>query len=150
MIKPNTLKDSRGKKKQKVRIGRGSGTGKGGTSGRGDNGSRARSGYKSKIYFEGGQLPLIRRIPKRGFKSKAKKEYQIVNLMDIESCDVEKGVVDKDLLFEKRLIPNKDGLVKILGNGELTKKLSIVADAFSESAKTKILKAEGEVKIANS
>ncbi len=150
MIKPNTLKDPRGKKKQKVRIGRGSGTGKGGTSGRGDNGARARSGYKSKIYFEGGQLPLIRRIPKRGFKSKSKKEYQIVNLMDIESSDIEKGVVDKSILFEKRLIPDKEGLVKILGNGELTKKLSIVADAFSESAKAKIIKAEGEVKIANS
>lgn len=138
-MKLNNLKPAYGSTHSRRRLGRGPGSGLGGTSTRGHKGAKARSGYKSKIGFEGGQMPLQRRLPKFGFKNINRVEYQVVNLSDLQTL-VEKTnatKIGKEELAAARLVSAK-GLVKVLGNGTLTSKVDVVADAFSKSAESAI------------
>ena len=132
--------------KEGKRVGRGEGSGKGGTSTRGHKGAKSRSGYSKKIGFEGGQMPLQRRVPKFGFKNINRKEYQGVNLSKLQEL-VDKGIVKKevtlDTLVENRLA-HKNDLVKILGNGELKASLKVSVHKFTASAKAAIEAAGGE------
>ena len=128
------------------RVGRGQGSGKGGTSTRGHKGAKSRSGYSRKIGFEGGQMPLQRRVPKFGFTNINRKEYQGVNLDTLQQLVEDKkvkGSVDFDSLIELRLA-GKNDLVKILGRGELKAKLKVSAHKFTASAKAAIEAAGGE------
>ena len=131
---------------QNKRVGRGEGSGKGGTAARGHKGAKSRSGYSKKIGFEGGQMPLQRRVPKYGFKNINRIEYQGVNLSTLQLL-VDNGVVtdtiDFDTLVENRLA-TKNELVKILGGGELKAKLKVTAHKFTASAKAAIEAAGGE------
>lgn len=145
-MKLNTLKPAAGSVKTRRRLGRGAGSGLGGTSTRGHKGAKARSGYKRKIGFEGGQMPLQRRVPKFGFKNINRVEYKAVNLGDIqalaEAKKLEKiGVAD---LVAAGLASKKD-LVKVLGNGTLTSKVDVEAHAFSKSAEAAIEAVGGNV-----
>ena len=133
----------------KIRVGRGIGSGKGKTSGRGVKGQKSRSGVAIKS-FEGGQMPLYRRLPKRGFKPITKKNIAIINISDIESFIKNKKIKAQDeinikILTEKKLINKKYNKLKILGNGEIKDKLKIKTDFISESAKSKIEKAGGVI-----
>ena len=143
-MKLNTLKPAFGSVKTRKRIGRGPGSGLGGTSTRGHKGAKARSGYKKKIGFEGGQMPLQRRLPKFGFKNINRVEYKAVNLDAIQALvsanNLEKvGLGD---VVAGGLAEPKD-LVKVLGNGELTSKVDVEANAFSKSAEAAITAAGG-------
>ena len=137
-------------KSKKKRIGRGQGSGKGGTATRGHKGAKSRSGYSRKLGFEGGQMPLQRRIPKFGFKNINRKEYQAVNLDALQSLvdnkKVKKRTIDINTLIENRLV-GKNDLVKILGRGELNSPVKVEAHKFSETSKKAIEKAGGEIKI---
>ena len=135
-------------KKQGKRLGRGQGSGKGGTSTKGHKGQKAISGYSKKVGFEGGQMPLQRRVPKFGFKNKFRKEYKAVNLDTLEAFAEKTGIVaiDVEVLISAGLAP-KNSLVKVLGNGTLTKKLDVTAHAFSEKAKTAIEALEGTASV---
>jgi len=135
-----------GSNKDDKRIGRGPGSGKGGTSTRGHKGAKSRSGYKRKIGFEGGQMPLQRRLPKFGFNPLTHIEYKAINLDALQTLAETKGVekIDVELLIECGMIRRKQ-LVKILGNGELTKKLEVSAHAFSKSAEAAITAVGGSV-----
>ena len=138
-MKLNNLKPAAGATHSRRRLGRGPGSGLGGTSTRGHKGAKARSGYKNKIGFEGGQMPLQRRLPKFGFKNINRIEYQAVNLSSIQAL-AEKNNLTKigvEELAAAGLI-NAKGLVKILGNGKLTAKVDVVANAFSKSAEAAI------------
>ncbi len=133
-----------GATKTRTRVGRGVGSGLGKTAGKGHKGQKARSGGKIRRGFEGGQTPLYRRIPKRGFKNYFKKEYAIVNVSDLEKFE-EGTVVNMELLLKEGMIKKElDGL-KILSNGNLTKKLTVVANKFSKEAKTKIEAVGGKI-----
>ena len=137
-MKLNSLKPAEGSTKTRKRIGRGPGSGLGGTSTRGHKGAKARSGYKKKIGFEGGQMPLQRRLPKFGFKNINRVEYQVVNLSSIQKLaenGVEKITIE-DMVVAGLVSPK--GLVKILGNGALTAKVEVVANAFSKAAEEAI------------
>ena len=136
-MKLNNLKPAEGSTHSRRRIGRGPGSGLGGTSTRGHKGAKARSGYKRKIGFEGGQMPLYRRLPKRGFKNRNTKVIVGINVSALE-CFENDAVVTVETLLESGIVKNPRDGVKILGNGELTKKLTVKADAFSEGAKAKI------------
>ena len=132
--------------KRKTRIGRGAGSGKGGTSTRGHKGAKSRSGYSRKIGFEGGQMPLQRRVPKYGFKNNNRVEYKAINLSDLqqyaEANSVETITV-ADLVAAG--LVGKKKLVKVLGNGTLTAKLTVEANAFSKSAEEAITAAGGSI-----
>jgi large subunit ribosomal protein L15 len=133
-------------KKRKV-VGRGQGCGRGCTSGRGSNGQKSRSGYSMKIGFEGGQMPLARRIPKRGFNNdQYEKTFQIINLRDLERFQ-EGDVIDYDVLLAQRLVDRKVKYVKLLGKGELSKKLHIKVHRASKQAVAAVEKAGGKVEI---
>ncbi|CEM63263.1 50S ribosomal protein L15 [Treponema phagedenis] len=135
-----------GANKKKRIVGRGSSSGRGTTAGRGNKGQKARSGGKSYIGFEGGQMPLYRRVAKKGFTNfPFKKEYVILNVDALEQKYTDGEVVDKESLILKRLIKNTRESVKLLGNGELTKKLTVNVDKISASAKEKIEKAGGSI-----
>ena len=138
-----TLKPNKGSTHRTKRIGRGNGSGQGGTAGKGHKGYQSRSGTKNRFHFEGGQTPLMRRLPKRGFSNYGfRKEIQIVNLDKIVSLELEK--VDTDILYEKGIINKTNIPVKILGNGEINKPVEIQADMFSKSAIEKLEKAGGK------
>ena len=130
--------------KGKKRIGRGQGSGHGKTSCRGQKGQMSRSGSKRRAWFEGGQMPLQRRVPKRGFNNIFKKIYQNVNLDQLSMLD--SNEVNPELLEEKGIIKKGKGPLKILGIGEIDKPMNVVADAFSKSAREKIEIAGGEIK----
>ncbi len=136
-------------KSKKKRIGRGQGSGKGGTATRGHKGAKSRSGYSRKLGFEGGQMPLQRRIPKFGFKNINRVEYQPVNLdalqLLVDNKKVKKKIIDINTLIENRLV-GKNDLVKILGRGDLSSPIKVEAHKFSETAKKAIEKAGGEIK----
>jgi large subunit ribosomal protein L15 len=133
------LKAPVGANKRKKVKGRGEGTGKGGTCGRGHKGQKARSGGGVRPGFEGGQMPLYRRIARRGFSNnRFKTEYEIINLIQIEKKYSSDETVDKKSLYNKRLINKKNVKVKILGEGEITKKLTINVDKISASALKKM------------
>ncbi len=150
MIDLSSLRPGKGAVKSKKRVGRGPGSGHGKTSCRGHKGQKARTGGAKPVWFEGGQMPLYKRLPKRGFKNPFRVEYQIVNL-DILDKYFENGeVVNRDTLLSKGLIKDPNMPVKILGRGEITKKLSFEVDKVSESAKIKIEKAGGNVNVKES
>lgn len=133
------------KRKKRKRVGRGCGSGHGKTSCKGSKGAKSRSGNETRVLFEGGQMPLFRRIPKRGFNNPSKKKYTIMNVKDFENFD--SGTrVDLQKLKDCRLIKSTKYDLKVLGEGSLTKSLTIVAHKFSESAITKIKEAGGETK----
>ncbi|KAB0664647.1 50S ribosomal protein L15 [Oryzomonas japonica] len=140
----NTLRPALGSTKDRKRIGRGTGSGHGKTATKGHKGQKARSGGSIKAGFEGGQMPLQRRLPKRGFTPLERVEYAVVNLsqLDIFEAGAE---VDAAALAAKGLIKGTNGLVKILGNGDITKSLKVTANKFSQSAKEKIVAAGGSV-----
>lgn len=140
----NNLKPSLGSTKNRKRIGRGTGSGHGKTATKGHKGQKARSGGSIKAGFEGGQMPLQRRLPKRGFTPLARIEYSLVNLKQLDVFDAG-SVVDAVALVEKGLIKRSSAAIKILANGELTKSLKITANKFSQTAKDKIVAAGGTV-----
>ena len=135
-----------GSTKAPKRVGRGQGTGQGTTAGRGMNGQNSRSGGGVRLGFEGGQMPLYRRLPKRGFNNKWAKEYAEINVSDLNRFEND-TVVDFELMLQSGLVKQvKDG-VKVLGNGDLEKKLTVKAVKFSKSAAEKIEKAGGKVEV---
>ena len=137
-----------GSTKGKKRIGRGQGTGNGCTSGKGNKGQKSRSGYSEKIGFEGGQMPLSRRLPKIGFNNKKfAKEYQVVNIGDLNNKFKDGDVVDYNALLEKRLVNKKNPYVKLLAKGQIDKKVNIVVAKASKKAIDLIEKAGGKVEI---
>jgi large subunit ribosomal protein L15 len=140
------LKSSPGSTRKRKRIGRGPGSGHGKTSTKGHKGQKSRSGYKSKPYSEGGQMPLSRRLPKRGFNSPFKRGFRIVSLAELE---VLSGLerIDPELLRDKGVIRKLDLPVKILGTGEMKFAATVAANAFSESARKKIEAAGGKVEV---
>ncbi len=144
-MKLHTLKPAEGSTKNRKRIGRGQGSGRGGTSTRGHKGAKSRSGYSRKLGFEGGQMPLQRRIPKFGFKNPNRVEYKAINLDAIQQLaetSKEKSIT-VDLMVANGLVGKKD-LVKVLGGGELSAKVEVSAHAFSASAAESIEKAGGK------
>ena len=135
----SNLKPAKGSTKTNKRLGRGQGSGKGGTSTRGHKGAKSRSGYTHKIGFEGGQMPLHRRVPKFGFKNRNRVEYRSINVDKLQELAEKHKVtsVDPEILYTHGLV-GKNDLVKVLGRGELTVKLEVKAHAFSEKAKSAI------------
>lgn len=139
----SNLKYAEGSRKDRKKVGRGGAHGK--QSGRGHKGAKSRSGHKLRPWFEGGQMPIQRRLPKRGFKNYCRKEYQIVNVGTLEKIEAEE--ITLQTLVEKGVIKNTTTPVKILGDGELTKKISVSANAFSKKAQQKIEAAGGRITI---
>lgn len=146
----SNLKPAEGSVKKRKRVGRGQGSGRGGTSTRGHKGAKSRSGYKSKIGFEGGQMPLQRRVPKFGFKNINRKEFLAINLDTIQKAveGSEVAIVNKEFLVLNGLA-HKNDLIKVLGRGELSSKVEVVADAFSKTAVEAIEKAGGKATLVN-
>ena len=140
-MKLSSLTPVPGSIKNRKRVGRGHGSGLGKSSGRGDKGAGQRSGFKRRPWFEGGQMPLARRLPKRGFTNLFKKEFQVVNLHAIAELGLD--TINPQVLAKHGLVRSALKPVKILGDGELKSKLSVTATAFSNSAKEKIEKAGG-------
>ena len=140
------LSPAEGSVKDVKRIGRGHGSGNGKTAGKGHKGQTARSGGGVRPGFEGGQMPMTRRLPKRGFNNIFATKYSTVNVSDLDKF-VDGTVVDAELLAASGLVKNTANGVKILGNGELTKNLTVKASAFSASAKEKIEKAGGKAEV---
>jgi len=130
-----------GSTKNRKRVGRGAGSGLGRSSGRGDKGAQQRSGFKRRPWFEGGQMALARRLPKRGFTNLFRKEFQIVNLKAIENLGLD--IIDAQILADNGLVRSALKPIKILADGELKLKVTVTASAFSESAKEQIEQAGG-------
>ena len=146
-MKLHTMKPNEGATKTRTRVGRGVGSGLGKTSGRGENGQKSRSGYSHKPGFEGGQLPLYRRLPKRGFSNaRFKTVYAVINLSDLNKFDNDVEVTP-ELLKEMGLVKNQLDGIKILGNGKLEKKLIVKAHKFSSEAKEQIEKLGGKAEV---
>lgn len=145
-MKIHELPGDPGTRQKRKRIGRGEGSGRGKTAGKGHKGKQARSGSGPGAHFEGGQMPLVRRIPKFGFTNNFRVEYEAVNLASLEKCFESGATVDIDALRKARLVRTKKP-VKILGNGEITKALKVKAHGFSKSAAEKIGKAGGSTEV---
>jgi len=146
LLRLNQLSPPVGSTKKRKRIGRGAGSGHGGTATRGNKGQQSRSGGKSHPWFEGGQMPLLRRLPKRGFKSFSKIEIQIVNLDSLEKCASQETILPLTLK-NAGLIKFADRPVKILGKGEVKSALTVQAHAYSKSALRKIQAAGGKAEL---
>ncbi len=146
-MKLNELHPALGSTKSPRRLGRGSGSGLGKTSGKGHKGAKARSGGGKRPGFEGGQMPLTRQLPKRGFTNIFAKEYAIVNVATLEECFEAGAEIDATVLAEKRIIRDAGMDLKVLGNGDLTKKFSVQAAKFTASAKEKIEAAGGTAEV---
>jgi large subunit ribosomal protein L15 len=138
----SNLKPKKGAKHARKRVGRGPGSGHGKTAGRGEKGQKSRSGYTSSLGFEGGQMPLHRRLPKRGFTNIFKKSHAVVNVSELERFD-NGATVDEQALRKAGLVKGQNDGIKILGDGKLTKKLTVHATKFSESARKQIEAAGG-------
>ena len=143
-MKLHELKPAEGSRKVRNRVGRGTSSGNGKTAGRGQKGQKARS--KVRVGFEGGQMPLFRRMPKRGFKNVNRKDYAIVNLETLNKFE-DGTEVTPALLVETRVVKDEKDGIKVLGNGELTKKLTVKASKFSASAKAAIEAAGGTAEV---
>lgn len=143
-MKLNELQAAEGSRQSRNRVGRGTSSGNGKTAGRGQKGQKARG--KVRVGFEGGQMPLFRRIPKRGFTNINRKEYAIVNLDTLNRFE-DNAVVTPALLVEAGIVKNEKSGIKVLGNGELTKKLTVKANKFSSSAIAAIETAGGSVEV---
>ncbi len=144
MLTLSNLSPHPGSRKQRKRVGRGPGSGHGKTAARGHKGQKARSGGGNKPGFEGGQMPLQRRLPKRGFTNIFKQEYAIVNVQDLERFEVG-ARVDRATLIAHGLVHKRDLLVKLLGKGELSKSLTVVVDKISDGARKKVEAASGTI-----
>ncbi len=142
-MKLGDLKPAAGSTKRKKRIGRGNASGWGRNAGRGEKGYGSRTGSKNAGLFEGGQMPLHRRLPKRGFTNHFRKEYEILNLRDLGR--IEATVIDAAALMEAGLINKVESLIKVLGDGEIDRAVEVTVDAFSKSAEEKITAAGGKV-----
>ncbi len=141
-----TITKLAGAKKRRKRVGRGPGSGHGKTCGRGTKGAQARSGYRRRLLTEGGQMPLFRRLPKRGFNNAAfRAEVAVVNVAELDRKFADGARVTKEALCSAGLIDRDDVLVKVLGDGSLSKKLTVEADRFSKTAREKIAAAGGSV-----
>ena len=142
----SNLKPAKGSTKKKKRLGLGQGSGRGGTATKGHKGQKSRSGYSKQFGFEGGQMPLVRRVPKYGFKSINRKEYKGINIEILQALAEKKGLktIDIDTMIDAGLV-SKNKLVKILGKGKLSLKLEVKAHAFSKSAEEAIKALEGTV-----
>ena len=145
-MKLHELHPALGSVKEAKRIGRGHGSGNGKTAGKGHKGQKARAGHGMRPGFEGGQMPLQRRIPKRGFNNIFAEEYAIINVASLEVFD-DGAVVDTAALVEKGIVKKNDKAVKVLGNGKLSKKLTVKELNYSETAKAKIEAAGGTVEV---
>lgn len=146
-MKLHELSPAEGSKKAVKRIGRGAGSGQGKTAGKGHKGAKARSGYSRRPGFEGGQMPLQRRVPKRGFNNIFRTEYAVVNVASLEERFDANATVDAESLKACGLIKKELDGIKVLGNGEITKALTVKVSAISESAKAKIEVAGGKVEV---
>ena len=144
-MKLNEIRRPAGNKKAKPRKGRGPGTGNGKTAGRGTKGQLSRSGAKRRAWFEGGQMPIQRRLPKRGFKNPFRKDYQIVNLRDLEKLDTTE--ISVAVLWEKGLLKSPENPVKLLGDGEVTKAYNIQLHKASKSAVSAVEAAGGKFEV---
>ena len=147
-MKLENLKPAKGATHNSKRVGRGQGSGKGGTATRGTKGAQARAGYEHKVGFEGGQMPIQRRLPKFGFKNPTRVEYKAVNVATIQALSEKLGVKEFDI--ESLIaagVASKGDLVKVLGNGEITAAIDIKANAFSKSAVAKIEAAGGKATV---
>jgi len=149
LINLSNLKPFYGAKHREKRVGRGHGSGHGKTSGRGHKGQKAREGLDIKLFFEGGQTPIIRRLPKRGFKNIFKVEYAVVNVGQLGKIFSPNDVVDENALRDKGLIKGKGKPIKLLGDGEIDIPLTVKVHAVSKSAKDKIERAGGRVELIN-
>ncbi|EIA21522.1 50S ribosomal protein L15 [Listeria fleischmannii 1991] len=145
-MKLHELKPAEGSRKERNRVGRGTGSGNGKTSGRGHKGQKARSGGGVRLGFEGGQLPLFRRIPKRGFTNINRKEFAVVNL-DVLNRFEDGTEVTPELLIETGIVRNAKSGIKILSNGSIEKKLTVKANKFSTAAKEAIEAAGGKTEV---
>jgi len=147
----SNLTPAKGSRRKTKRIGRGQGSGHGGTATKGHKGAKSRSGHKFKLWFEGGQMPLTRRVPKFGFTPRNRVEMQIVNIATLgilaEKKKVTNGVVTPEILFKIGTTAKKNVPIKILGNGEIKAKLDVTAHAFSKSAISKIETAGGKTTV---
>jgi len=143
----NQVRPARGAVKKRKRVGRGPGSGHGGTATKGHKGSQARAGRAKGKGFEGGQMPLTRRIPKFGFRNPFRVEYQVINVGLLEERFDAGARIDTAALYDHGMLQHKNAPVKLLGNGNLTKKLDIQVDAASESAKQKVEAAGGKVQV---
>lgn len=139
-----------GAKKTRKRIGRGPGSGTGKTAGKGHKGQKSRSGYSRRYGFEGGQMPLVRRIPKRGFCNIFRVEYQVVNLRDLDRVFADGDTVSAEALVENGLVRGGKRPIKVLGDGVLKKKLTVQANKFSQSARAGIESAGGSCEVVTS
>ena len=148
-MKLHSLKNTEGARKRRKRVGRGDASGWGKTAGRGDKGQHSRSGSGYRPYFEGGQITLFRRLPKRGFKSLNPTVYTVVNVSSLNEAFNANDTVDKALLLSKNLIPKTKLGLKILGAGDITKPITVKAHMFSATAKSKIEAAGGKCEIIN-
>ena len=146
-MKLHELKPTEGSRKRRKRIGRGDSSGYGKTAGRGEKGQKSRTGSVSRPFFEGGQIPLFRRLPKRGFKNPDRIVYALVNLNVLEDNFNAGDVVDVESLHAKKLLGKGETIVKVLANGELTKALTVKAEKFSAAAAAKIQAVGGKVEI---
>lgn len=144
----HSLKRSRGANKDKKRVGRGPGSGNGVTAGRGHKGQKSRSGYSMRPGFEGGQMPLYRRLPKRGFFNKFAKQYVVLNVRDLEMFE-DGTLVSPAFLLESGYVRSMKNGLRILGEGELTRKVSVKAHHVTESARKKIEAAGGNVEVVS-
>ena len=147
MLTLSNLSPKKGANRDKKRVGRGQGSGRGKTATRGHKGSKSRSGYGTRPGFEGGQMPLQRRLPKRGFNNIFRKVYAIVQVSDLEAFDTGSRI-DRETLVQAGLIGRRTTLVKVLANGELSKSLTVAVDKVSEGAKKKIEAAGGTVEVS--
>lgn len=143
-MKLHNLETAPGSKHRRKRVGRGDSSGMGGTCGRGEKGQKSRTGAKIRPYFEGGQIPLFRRLPKRGFKSLNPTVFHTVNLSKLEANFEADEVVDAEVLRKKGIIGKDDCALKILANGEITKALTVKAEKFSKAAQAAIEAAGGK------
>jgi len=144
MLTLGNLSPNKGANRERKRVGRGQGSGRGKTATRGHKGSKSRSGYGTRPGFEGGQMPLQRRLPKRGFHNIFRTEYTIVQVSDLEVFEPGSRV-DREALIQTGLIDKRTTLVKVLANGELSKSLTVAVDKISQGARTKIEAAGGTV-----
>ncbi|WP_294436522.1 50S ribosomal protein L15 [uncultured Victivallis sp.] len=146
-MKLHELSPNPGSRQRRKRVGRGDSSGLGKTAGRGEKGQKSRTGSKIRPFFEGGQIPLFRRLPKRGFNQPNHIEYALVNLNILEDNFAAGDVVDAESLRAKKLLGKAEKMIKILANGELTKALTVKAEKFSAAAQAKIEAAGGKVEV---
>ena len=148
-MKLHELSPNAGSRKRRKRVGRGDSSGLGKTAGRGEKGQKSRTGSSIRPFFEGGQIPLFRRLPKRGFNSPDHIEYTLVNLNILEDNFAAGDMVDAESLRAKNLLGKTERMIKILANGEITKALTVKADKFSAAAKAKIEAVGGKVEVTD-